>query len=242
MHDNAFGAHDTNVKKDLLFAKKISIIVSSNHIVMTGYHDYLIILAPPENIANYVKGLKDFSAGIIGEYESRFSRAHITVQPWPRKRPVWIEPLLPKLERDLQTLPPLVMDINGFDYFDHQEQQTIYARLVSTPQTKVWFKLLRKFFSTPPFEPHITIARSIGNNDFRELWPHFKKRSFNGQMQIDKLTILRRETIGYDKTYKVFKEIPFNHRLDFNEFTALKLKTPERPLITVKDKQQISLF
>jgi len=209
---------------------------------MTGYHDYLIILTPPENIVNYVRSLKDFSAGIIGEYDSRFSKAHITVQPWPRKRPVWIEPLIPKLERDLQTLPPLIADLNGFDYFDQQEQQTIYAKLVSTPQTKVWFKLLRKFFSTPPFEPHMTIARSIPNESFKKLWPNFKNRPFTGQLQIDKLTILRRETIGYDKTYKVFKEIPFNHRLNFNEFANLKLKTPEKPLITVKDKQQISLF
>ena len=209
---------------------------------MTGYHDYLIILTPPENIANYIRSLKDFSVGIIGEYDSRFSKAHIIVQPWPRKRPVWIEPLIPKLERDLQTLPPLIADLNGFDYFDQQEQQTIYAKLVSTPQTKIWFKLLRKFFSTPSFEPHMTIARSIPNESFKKLWPYFKNRPFTGQLRIDKLTILRRETIGYDKTYKVFKEIPFNHRLDFNEFANLKLKTPEKPLITVKDKQQISLF
>jgi len=226
----------------LEFANIISNIVLLNHIIMTGYHDYLIILTPPENVANHVRSLKDFGASIIGEYDSRFSKAHITVQPWPRKRPVWIEPLLPKLERDLQTLPPLVIDVNGFDFFDQQEQQTIYAKLVSTPQTKVWFKLLRKFFSTPPFEPHVTIARSISNDKFKMLWPYFKTQKWNGQMRIDSLTILRRETIGYDKSYKIFKQIPFNHRLDFNEFTQVKLKTPDKPLITVKDKQQISLF
>jgi hypothetical protein len=242
MHDDPFRAHDTNVKKDLDFTKIISNIVLLNNTIMTGYHDYLIILTPPENVANYVKSLKGFSAKIIGDYDGKYSPASIIVQPWPRKRPVWIEPLIPKLERDLQTLPPLVLGVNGYDFFDQQEFQTIYAKLVSSPQTKIWFKLLRKFFSTPPFEPHITVARSIPNEKFKKLWPYFKDQHFNGQFKVDKLTILRRETIGYDKTYKVFKEIPFNQKLDFNEFTNLKLKIPERPLITVKDERQVSLF
>ena len=208
---------------------------------MTGYHDYLILLTPPDNIISNVRQLKEHSFGMIGEYESHYSKAHITVQPWPRKRPVWIEPLLPKLERDLQTLPPLVMDINGFDFFDQQEFQTIYAKLTSTPATKLWFKLLRRFFNTPPFEPHITIARNILNDDFKQLWPYFKTRQWNERFQVDKLTILRRETIGYDKTFKIFKEIPFNKKLDFFEFTTAKLKQPALPL-NKKDEKQFSLF
>src|ERR1017187_2619652 len=110
---------------------------------MTGYQDYLIVLSPPENILNRVKKLKDFSFNEIGEYESHYSKAAIVVQPWPRKKPVWIEPLVPKLVRDLQTLPPVVLDINGFNFFDHQDNPTIYAKLTSTPATKIWFKLLR---------------------------------------------------------------------------------------------------
>jgi 2'-5' RNA ligase len=208
---------------------------------MTTYHDYLIILSPADNISNHIKSLKDLSAGIIGEYDSHYSRAHISVQAWPRKKPVWIEPLIPKLERDLQTLPPLMMDINGFNYFDQQEFQTVYAKLVSTPQSKIWFKLLRRFFSTPPFEPHITIARSIPFEDFKKLWIEFKDKPFNSQLKVDKLTILRRETIGYDKSYKLFKEISFNTRLNFNDFTNAKLKPTVMPGKKV-DIKQISLF
>ncbi|HWZ04235.1 MAG TPA: 2'-5' RNA ligase family protein [Mucilaginibacter sp.] len=208
---------------------------------MTGYHDYLILLTPPDSIINNVKKLKEQSFITIGEYESHYSKAHITVQPWPRKRPVWVEPLLPKLERDLQTLPPLVMDINGFDFFDQQESQTIYTKLTSTPATKLWFKLLRRFFNTPPFEPHITITRNIPHDNFKQLWPHFKTLQWNERFSIDKLTILRRETIGYDKTFKIFKEIPFNKKLDFFEFTAAKLKQPALSL-NKKDDKQFSLF
>jgi len=208
---------------------------------MTGYQDYLIVLTPPESINTIVKNLKDFSYHKIGEYESRHSKPNITVQPWPRKRAVWIEPLIPKLVRDLQGLPPLVMDISGFDFFDQQDRQTIYVKLNTTALTKVWFKLLRRFFNTPPFEPHITIARNITIDDFKKLWPDFKSREWNAQFQVDKLTILRRESIGHDKSYKIFKEIPFNHRLDFYDFGNTRLKPQLFPVNKV-NTQQISLF
>jgi 2'-5' RNA ligase len=212
-----------------------------NNIAMTGYQDYLIVLSPPENIISRVKKLKDFSYNEIGEYESHYSKAHITVQPWPRKKPVWIEPLIPKLVRDLQTLPPVILDINGFGFFDHQDNPTIYAKLTSTPSTKIWFKLLRRFFAAENSEPHITIARSIPTVDFAKLWPQFKKLEWKEQFSVDKLTILRREMIGHDKIYKVFKEIPFNNKLDFQTFADSKLKAPLLPSNKI-NIQQISLF
>jgi hypothetical protein len=208
---------------------------------MTNYQDYLVLLSPPENINSHIKSLKHFAGGIIGDFEGRHAKANIVVQPLPRKKPVWIEPLMPKLERELQTLPPVELQINGFAYFDQQEFQTIYAKLNSTPATKLWFKLLRRFFNTPPFEPHITLTRNIPHEDFKMLWPHFKDQPFNTGFKIDKLTILRRETIGYNKTYMIYKEMPFNHRLDFSAFTHAKLKTPVT-VVSRADEQQISLF
>jgi 2'-5' RNA ligase len=208
---------------------------------MTGYHDYLIVLSPPDSVTNSIKQLKDSSARVIGEYESHYAKAHITVQYWPRKRAVWIDPMIPKLERDLQNLSPLIMDINGFDFFDHQHNPTIYAKLNYTPLTEVWFKQLRKYFSRQDFVPHITIAKNIPNLAFNKLWPYFKKLEWNEQIKIDRLTILRRDTIGHDKSYKKIKEIPFNSRYDFYTFANSKLKVPPLTLNKV-NTQQFSLF
>jgi hypothetical protein len=208
---------------------------------MTNYQDYLVLLSPSENINAHIKSLKHFAGGIIGDFDGRHAKANIVVQPLPRKKPVWIEPLMPKLERELQTLPPIDLEINGFAFFDQQEFQTIYARLNSTPATKLWFKLLRRFFNTPPFEPHITIARNILHEDFKILWPRFKTQPFNARFKVNELTILRRETIGHNKTYMVYKEMPFNRRLDFDTFIRAKLKPPA-PMINRSDEQQISLF
>jgi 2'-5' RNA ligase len=208
---------------------------------MTGYHDFLIVLSPSESIISSVKKLKDHSFGIVGEYDSHYSKGHITIQYWRRKKPVWVEPLIPKLERDLLTLSPIILDINGFDFFDHQDNPTIYAKLISTKLTEVWFKQLRKYFNTIKFEPHITIARSIPSEAFNKLWPYFKNLEWDERIKIDKLTILRRETIKHDKSYKVFKEIPFNSKLDFFDFAHSKLKAP---VLTTKrvNSEQFSLF
>lgn len=208
---------------------------------MTGYHDYLIVLSPNDGITREVKNLKERCYKKIGEFDSYYSKAHISVQKWPRKKPVWIEPMLPKLIRDLQTLPPVILEINGFNFFDHPDHPTIYAKLNSTPSTRIWFKHLRRFFYPGDFEPHITIARTVPNTDFNQLWPHFKNLKWNEQFMVDKLTILRRETIGHDKSYKVFKEIPFNRNLDFHAFAESKIKAPVMPLSRA-NLQQISLF
>ncbi|SHM01166.1 2'-5' RNA ligase [Mucilaginibacter sp. OK098] len=193
---------------------------------MTAYHDYLIVLSPSESVTNSIKQLKNSSARVIGEYEGHYAKAHITIQYWPRKRSVWIDPMIPKLERDLQNLSPIILDLNGFDFFDHQYNPTIYAKINSTPLTEVWFKQLRKYFSRQDFIPHITIAKSIPNKAFNKLWPYFQKLEWNEQIKIDRLTILRRDTIGHDKSYKKIKEIPFNSRYDFYTFANSKHKAP----------------
>lgn len=208
---------------------------------MTGYQDYLIILSPPDEVSEQVKRLKYSSSTVIGKYDSLFSKAHISIQPWMRKKPEWVAPLIPKLQRDLQNLPPISLSINGFAYFDQQETATIYAKLVSTPATKAWFKSLRKYFNTPPFEPHITIARSISKEKFNKLWPYFNGRQWQQEFKVERLTILCREHIGYHQRYKIYREMPFNPRISFDDFTQMKLKAPHL-LINKASSQQFSLF
>ena len=208
---------------------------------MTSYQDYLIVLTPSDSVCKRVKRFKDDSAAIVGDYDSRRSKAHISIQQWPRKKPVWIDTLMPKLERELLTLPPLTIGINGFDFFHHEENPTIYARLEQTPGTAIWFKHLKRFFSGGGFVPHITIARSLPAPAFKKLWPYVSKQQWQEEFKVDKLTILCREMIGHDKSYRIYKELPFNRRLDFDTFVNSKLKTAE-PVEKPVSTQQFSLF
>lgn len=66
---------------------------------MTHYHDYLALLSPPESIKSNIKTLKALITKVIGRYDSVYSKAHISIQPWARKSPFWIEPLMIKLQR-----------------------------------------------------------------------------------------------------------------------------------------------
>jgi 2'-5' RNA ligase len=209
--------------------------------IMTSYQDYLIVLTPPDSVCKRIKRIKDDSAAIVGDYDGRHSKPHISIQQWPRKKPVWIDALMPKLERELLTMPPLVTGINGFDFFHHEENPTIYAQLKQSPESAVWFKHLKRFFSGGSFVPHITIARSLPSPAFKKLWPYVSKQEWNEDFRIDKLTILRRDMIGHDKSYRVYKELSFNRRLDFNTFVNSKIKSaviPEKPVTS----NQFSLF
>ncbi len=206
---------------------------------MTGYYDYLIVLTPSQSVVNRVNQLKEYSAGVIGDYVSRHAKAHITVQTLSRQKPEYIEPLFPKLERDLQKLPPLLMEINGYNYFN-SDNPTIYAKLDSTALTKVWFKNLRAFFNAPAYEPHITITRGIDSNSFRKLWPHFKNFEWTEKFLVNELTILKREAFSITRSYDVVKQIPFNKRLDFFQFAGSKLNA--MPAMANTGALQFSLF
>ena len=208
---------------------------------MTGYHDYLLMLSPAESVLNSVKQLKNSCARVIGEYESRYSKAHITVRYCPRKNSSWIAPMIAKLTVDLQKLSPVILDINGFSFFKNYTNATIYAKLNSSPATAGWLKLLGKYVNKNDITPHITIAKNIPGKAFNKLWPYFENLEWNEQLKINKLTILRRETIGHDKSYKVYIEIPFNRRYDFYNFANSKPKLP--PITSIKvGSEQFSLF
>jgi len=99
---------------------------------------------------------------------------------------------------------------------------------------------LRRYFGVSSFEPHITIARNIPHDTFKKLWPHFKNLEWDEQIIIDKLTVLRRPTIGHDKSFKMFKELEFNQKLDFYTFAHSKLKGPAP--VKQTNEQQFTLF
>ncbi|MGZ3874297.1 MAG: hypothetical protein ACXVJD_15345, partial [Mucilaginibacter sp.] len=72
-------------------------------------------------------------------------------------------------------------------------------------------------------------------------WPYFKPNEWVEQIKIDRLTILRRESFGYNQGYRIYKEIAFNRRFNFHAFANSKLKAPSLALNKV-NAQQFSLF
>jgi len=208
---------------------------------MSDYKDYMILLSPPTEIDAQVKKFKKASLRLICEFESMYSKAHISLKNLHRQKAFWVEPLFEQLEKELSLIEPMTLQINGFATFLPTDFTTIYAAIKSTPELEDWFKRIRKSLNEKKAVPHITIARQIPNALAKKLWPKFKDRPWDDEFEIDHLTILQRETFGGDKHWKPFKEIKFRGTADYNYLMQIK-KTKGSKLIKDIDDQQISLF
>jgi len=189
------------------------------------------------DIAQKVKRFKEASFRLIGDFESYHSKAHISLKRLHRQKPFWTEPLFEKLEKQLSLMEPFTLQINGFATFLPTDYTTIYAAIRSTPEMEDWFKRLRQCLNEKKAVPHITIARQVPNDKAKKLWPKFKDRPWDECFEVKYLTILERETYGYDQTWQVYKSIPFRGKA---EWYALADKKKEK--VKEEDKNQGSLF
>ena len=205
---------------------------------MESYRDYMILLSPPASINDQVQKFKKSSLRLIGDFEGMHSKAHISMKRLHRQKPFWTEPLFEKLEKELTLLEPAQLQINGFAIFLPTDFTTIYAAIRSTPEMEDWFKRLRKCLNEKKAIPHITIARQVPNELAKKLWPKFKDRLWNEEFEVKYLTILHRETLGLDKTWKKLKDIPFKGKPEWNILPEKKKDKAEK----VIDVNQISLF
>jgi hypothetical protein len=209
---------------------------------MKNYADFMMVLSPAESVKTWVKEHKNYAAGIIGQYESMHSIAHVSIKRLSRQITFLTEPSIIALNKTLHTIPPVALTIDGFDYFNHGEDyKTIYAKIRSTPATTQWFKTLKKHLNIKEFMvPHITIARNIPVWAFEQLWPHFKTINWVESFTVCELTVLQREAYAPYANWEVFTKLPFNAK------HAIEPVTPKhaqlKPLSRNIHSGQISLF
>ncbi|MDB5108984.1 MAG: hypothetical protein JWR67_98 [Mucilaginibacter sp.] len=178
---------------------------------MKNYADFMMVLSPNEHVKALIQEHKQYAAGIIGQYESMHSIAHISIKNMPRQKTFLTEPAIIALRKILPTLPPITLTIDGFDYFNHGEDyKTIYAKLRTDHLSTLWFKTLKKHLGIKEFMvPHITVARNIPIADFNKLWPHFKAINWVESFTVSELTVLQRETFATFAKWELFTTLPF---------------------------------
>ncbi|GAA4308714.1 hypothetical protein GCM10023149_02740 [Mucilaginibacter gynuensis] len=189
---------------------------------MMGYADYYLLLSPPEEVKQQISRYKKASINKIGAFESMNSPAHISIVKTERQKAFIVEPAFERMEKRLNTMPPIVLHINGFNYFKHGDKaMSIYADIRQTDSVKKWFRLLFSCINVKhaSFTPHITIARNIHVSDFYTLWPHFEKAKYVEPFWIKELLVLKRETFTHEPKWSRYKTISFK-----NEFAALAEK------------------
>jgi hypothetical protein len=205
---------------------------------MKGYTDFLILLSPSDKVKEIVQQHKFYAADVIGNHESMHSIAHISIRKMVRQKTFLTEPGILAFRKRLCLIPPVILTIDGFDYFNHGEEfKTIYARIRSTPEISQWFKMLKKHLYMKEFMvPHITIARNVPVADFNKLWPHFKAINWTETFTVNELTVLQRETFATFAKWEPFTQLKFEGK------TQYSLAPPKPSLLKPMNDQQISLF
>jgi 2'-5' RNA ligase len=178
---------------------------------MRHYCDYFLLLSPNEHIDEVIQQHKRYAASVIGHYPSEQPQAHISIDKRTRQKAFIAEPILESMKKGMQSMPPINLTIDGFDYFNHgNDYRTIYASLRSDHITTLWFKTLKKHLYLREFMvPHITICRNIPTADFEKLWPHFKAINWVENFTINELTILQRETFDTFAEWQPYLALPF---------------------------------
>ncbi|MCC8426176.1 2'-5' RNA ligase family protein [Mucilaginibacter sp. UR6-11] len=205
---------------------------------MKGYTDFLMMLSPSDKVKAVVHNHKFYAAGIIGNYESMHSTAHISIRMMHRQKTFLTEPGILTFRKRLCLIPPVTLHIDGFDYFNHgDEYKTIYARISNSPETNQWFKILKQHLHIKEFMvPHITICRNIPVADFDKLWPYFKSIEWKATFTVNTLTVLQRETFASFAKWEPYTELPFEGK------TQYSLAPPKPSLLKQLNSQQTSLF
>lgn len=162
--------------------------------------DYLLVITPSEEVVSEVRKLKDFAKKLIGYYHSFNSKAHITVNHHYDGKALFFDECVPTYRSMMGRIDAFEIKICGFDFFEHQGNYTIYAKVELSQNIKTTFSRFKKVFGADvPQTPHITIARSLSYNQYKLLWYYFKKQNFECSFYADEIVVLKTPTRRFHK-------------------------------------------
>ena len=161
--------------------------------------EVLIVIEPPREIADYIALLKKEIYDEFGDFTSRFSKAHITVNDF-LVMDDRMNPVLNAIEKHISEFRSFSIRLNGFSTFDNGN--TLFVNVESSESYNDLlneFEILRNevvkakkknFYSSA--KPHITIANQLQNSAFQELKKRFQPIHFNHEFMVEKLVVLSR--------------------------------------------------
>lgn len=173
-------------------------------------NDILVLISLPDEVSEYVSMLKKEIFTDFGDFESRTSKAHITVNNFliAEKR---MPPVFNEIRKSLSELNSFTLKLNGFSTF--QNSQTLFINVEQSEGFNnliVEFEELRKrVIKTKRFKhsktPHVTIAKKVRLNTFKELKRKYIPLHFNHEFEVGSLTVLKYNL--REKKYDHYSEI-----------------------------------
>ena len=166
--------------------------------------EILFLISPSYDIKVNHSGFKDLVYKQIGPFKSRRSKAHISLLRIETTEEL-IFRYITVFKTLLRNVKPFSIHLNGFRVFDHKSKKTIYSHLLNQEHIANIFRLLN--CSEKPFIPHITIAKSLTNDQFKRVWPLFENRLYKKSFFCSYITILVR-TVDSDESWNFYEDIP----------------------------------
>ncbi len=175
---------------------------------------FFIALLPPQEIQDYVNGVKQVFADRYKSRAALKSPPHITLQP-PFE---WELDNLSTLTRSLTEFAlqhePVPITLSGFGAF---VPRVIFVDVVKTPELLAIHSALLAYMETQfsiidpvskarSFAPHMTVGfRDLTRQNFRAAWSEFQQQSIHFEFVASNLTLL----IHDGKRWNICQEIPF---------------------------------
>jgi len=178
-------------------------------------HRFFIALLPPQQICDYVTGIKQHFADSYASRAALKSPPHITLQPpfeWASEAVPQLEQCLSKFAVSRSRVP---ITLSGFGAFP---PRVIYINVLKTPELLTLQKelmadveaslgIVHAVSKQRPFAPHMTVAfKDLTKQNFRDAWPEFQQRELHFDFTPAHLTLLmhdgKRWNIHSDYSFK----------------------------------------
>lgn len=176
---------------------------------------YLLVIAPPANVAAHVQALRDTLQLSLGRFQSMRVPPHITLLfvDMPETKQ---DDLLNTIASAARSLRPIPLGLKGITHFP--DKRTIYIDVLDhAAVATVREPLAAALRAVPAIErfgmhvtdhPHLTIAAGLKPDRFDLAWPIVRDEKLEDHSVVHDVVLLRR-ALKPDALYTEFRRFPF---------------------------------
>lgn len=154
--------------------------------------DYLLVITPSEELIAEVKKLKRIAFEMIGPFHSFNSKAHITINHYYDRNALYFDDRVTTYRNMISRIDSFDITVCNFNFFEHQNTFTIYAKVDLNPNITTTFLKFRKVFGADVRNtPHVTIAKGLSANQFKVLWAFFENLKYECSFYTEEIVVLK---------------------------------------------------
>lgn len=161
---------------------------------------YFILISPSLQIKEDVKRLKHQFEMENGEYPGLHSQAHITLMNFPQGEERE-EKLIQSVANIAAKIHSFEVSVSGIGFFE--SNHTFYLKLENECQiislyqllvVELWLNQIPKKYLRSTITPHITIGRSMNEQQFVNAYRKFNGWTYTKNFRVNAITILKRSS------------------------------------------------